>query len=191
MERNDILIFVLAVISAFSSCACQAPILNKYSNEQIARFAQTDSIRGAIVIPLPDNQFCFIDNDVIRGRIYYDYYINEFPSYEIFLSFLLNKPGAIDLTLCGITNYETVDKELQADSYNSNFSAFLDKYTVTVNSDSDSLLYIRKIKPAYYAKRQQIARICSLKGLYVFLPDCFSDWIISDSADPIPPDNRL
>ena len=161
------------------------PTRIKYSDEQIARFAQNDSLRGAIVIPLSDYKFCIVDNDFVHDRLYYDYYFDKYDSYHDFLIHLLNKPWTIDVSKCGITNYKIIDWKIQSEAI-SDFSSFLDKYTEQVKDDA-SRLY-RGIRKKYSEKAWQIARICSLKGLYIFPPECFSGWTITSQAEFIPPD---
>ena len=153
-----------------------------YSDEFLIRFTTTDVYPGCLFIPVtPDGKsFTVMDNDDVRGRLYYDNYLDSFPSYRVFLNTLMNEPGIIDIkkSLGFIKTYES--KEIIAKEADGDFTRFMNKY-LKQNKDYFVIGDLYKDNAIY------IARECFIKGYYVFEPSCFSDWIISPTPEICPP----
>ena len=167
-------LFIAIMVCVFGHGPYTSHFLNRYTDSTV--FA------GYLAIPVAEERFVLLDNEVVRGRLYYVNHFNEYSSYHAFLEDLLNHPGRINiLKEIGKTHIERENVKLQqmASQWRLRFQR---KYLVQIIQGED----VYEVKRKYKKKEYQVLKACFDIGLYVYWNDVAASWVISENPIHIP-----
>ena len=157
---------------------------NAFPRDFLDRFVDTTIIAGYLVIPVPEESFVLLDNEIVRSRLFYDNHFHEYKSYSDFLEELMNHPGSIDVTQdLGLTRKEHINEKLQRESH-LDFKRFKRKYLKRIDPEGT----VFEVKNRFHKKERQVLKICFDNGYYLYWTDVYAKWIIASHPISLPPD---
>lgn len=143
------------------------------SDEVVARFSNPKIDAGYIVIPVESERFIIIDNSIMRARVYYDNYKDEFSDYTAFLESVFLHPESIDycqsVGICD-SYAQKIISELRL---RYSFPLFANRYL----DEKSSGVYT--IKQSYVDIWPYILAYCFGRDYYIYFSDHAAEWIIS------------
>ena len=116
---------------------------------------------GCIVFPIGNNKYKIELNQVVRDRVYYEYYRNDYKSYGDFLYALLNQNQMIDIPKVFTYDSFTSSRSIEIMA-KGNFMRFKRHYLDSIGADT------YQVKRIYKKDEKQILKACFDNGLYVY-----------------------
>lgn len=164
--RNIVIIFTF--IFLLFSCSDTIEI-----ERVVERCANPRIWAGYIIAPVENDRFIIIDNSIMRARVYYDNYKDDFSDYTAFLESVFSHPESIDYCQSvGICNsYE--QKGINRLRFRYSFPLFANRYL----DEKSSGVYT--IKQSYVDIWPYILAYCFGRDYYIYFSDHAAEWIIS------------
>lgn len=139
----------------------------------VERYANPRIWAGYIIAPVENDRFIIIDNSIMRARVYYDNYKDEFSDYTAFLESVFLHPESIDYCQSvGICD-SYAQKKISELRFRYSFPLFANRYL----DEKSSGVYT--IKQSYVDIWPYILAYCFGRDYYIYFSDHAAEWIIS------------
>jgi len=152
----------------------------EYTMDFVSRYDIRNTSAGYIAIPIQNGEYEFLDNTCVRGRLYYDFYRQEYKDYTSFLYDLLNNKNNIIIPQDFIIGDKFYKDDYLVQLAKRDFEAFRNEFLDVEDS------YFYCVKKEYGNKEAQILQACFESGFFVYFSCVLGTWSVGEKIMCLP-----